>query len=127
MISEEESISIMLEWFPEFEARYIEHIGWWEGEERLYGLDMAAFSSYATVVITSGKDEEIDRLADFSELMILEGNEKVQWAIKLEFLENITNYGNSIPIERFTSKAKPNTKRICKELDMSWGTQTKGL
>jgi hypothetical protein len=130
MIDGKQCINIILEWFPNFLPMFKEHLNYWKHEkERPFGLDMAEFSSYAASLIKNGSDKEVEKLVDFTELMITEGNDEVNYAIKLEFLENITNRNDyeGFPIERFTTRLKPVSKEFCKELDKFWGTRTKGV
>ncbi|WP_133242767.1 DUF7674 family protein [Pontibacter virosus] len=119
----------MLKLFPDFKAKLEEHRNFWKDDEYEFGLEMAQFSSFAFDKIKGGTDEDVNKLADFAEQMLVEGNEKVRWAAKYEFLENITNSDGErdFPIERFTRKLKPHSIEFCKELDKGWGTKTTGI
>ena len=92
MINEQQWIDIILDWFPDFRPQYQEHLDEWKDDpERPFGLDMAEFTRYAVDLIQSGSDELVVKLTDFAELMITEGNESVDYAVCMMFLENITN------------------------------------
>jgi hypothetical protein len=129
MISEQDSIEIMLKLFPDFQVKLEKYRVLWKGEDYEFGLEMAKFSSLAYDKIKGGTEEDVSKLADFAEQMLTEGNEKVRWAVKYEFLENITNSNGerSFPIERFTRKLRPLSVEFCKELDKGWGTKTTGI
>ncbi|AKD03307.1 hypothetical protein POKO110462_22475 [Pontibacter korlensis] len=129
MLSEQESIEIMLKLFPEFKDKLEEHRDSWGDNKYEFGLEMAQFSSLAYDKIKSGTEEDIIKLADFAEQMLADGNEIVRWAVKYEYLENITNNDGErdFPIERFTKKLKPLSVEFCKELDKGWGTKTTGI
>jgi hypothetical protein len=58
--------------------------------------------------------------------MISNGNDEVKYAFKFEFLENITNRMNTIPIERFTKRLKQNSKDACIYLD-KMGNKNAGI
>jgi len=129
MIGEQDSIEIMLKLFSEFKDKLEEHRDFWGDNEYEFGLEMAQFSSLAYDKIKNGTEEDVSKLADFAEQMLTEGNDKVRWAVKYEFLENITNSDGEryFPIERFTKKLKPLSVEFCKELDKGWGTKTTGI
>ena len=110
-INPKDSIDIILSIFPEFIKQWTSHVNdWIIDEERPFGLDIGEFTSFACEIIINGTDKEIEKLIDLTEDMISNGNDKVKYAFKFEFLENITNRMNSIPIERFTKHLKQNSK-----------------
>ena len=129
MIDERTCITVMLTLFPSFIGQYEEHKKFWKGEERPFGMDMAEFSHFALDVIAEGTDVENEKLANFAEQMITEGNDDVSYAIKFFFLENITNRSGDwrIPLTRFTTKLKPESYEFCRELDNLWGSKTDGI
>ena len=102
MISEQDSIEIMLKLFPEFKVKLEKYRDFWGDNEYEFGLEMAQFSSLAYDKIKSGTEEDVTKLADFAERMLADGNEKVRSAIKYEFLENITNNdGERVKVSNF--------------------------
>ncbi|MDX5436376.1 MAG: hypothetical protein LPK03_04240 [Pontibacter sp.] len=128
MVDEKTSINLMLTLFPAFKSQYEEHVKFWKGENP-FGMDMAEFSHFALDIIAKGTDEEIEKLVNFAEQMITEGNDDVNYAIKFFFLENITNRSGdrSIPLIRFTTRLKPKSYEFCRELDKFWGSNTEGI
>ncbi len=90
---------------------------------------MAEFSQFALDIIAKGTDEEIEKLVTFTEQMITEGNDDVNYAIKFFFLENITNRSGDrrLPLTRFTTRLKPKSYEFCRELDKFWGSKTEGI
>jgi hypothetical protein len=104
-ITPKDSIDIIVSLFPEFTQQWTQHVNDWSlDEERPFGLDIAEFSSFACEIIIIGNDKEIEKIIDSTEEMISNGNDEVKYAFKFEFLENITNRMDTIPIERFTKR-----------------------
>ena len=124
----QESIILILDRIPGFIPRWTQYVQEWIlDDERPYGLDITEFSNYVCDVISEGKDEEIEQIVVLTEDMFTQGDAKVVRALVYQFLENITNRNDSIPIEQFTKSLKPISKKACLEIDLMWGTKTRGL
>ncbi|MCX2738446.1 DUF7674 family protein [Pontibacter anaerobius] len=128
MVDEKTCLTSMLTLFPAFHSQYEEHVKFWKGESP-FGMDMAEFSHFALDIIAKGTDKEVEKLVNFAEQMITEGNDEVNYAIKFFFLENITNRSGDrrIPLSRFTTRLKPKSFEFCRELDKHWGSKTEGI
>ena len=87
---------------------------------------MAEFVGYVQSLIVEGQETELQRVADFLEEMLTQGDEQVQWAFELMFLESLTN-NTKLPLERFVSILLPRSRHALKELDKGWGTRTPGM
>jgi hypothetical protein len=126
-INPNDSIQIILKTFPEYVHHWVKHVNEWTLDDRPFGIDIASFSAFACDIIITGNEILLEKIIDLTEDMVSNGDEKVRNAFKYEFLENITNRANEIPIERLTKHLKENSKKICLDLDLLWGTQTPGL
>lgn len=127
-ITSHDSIELILLTLPEYKVHWLQHLaGWTFDDERPFGLDIADFSVFASDIIKTGDDDTLNKIIDLTEEMVTNGDQQVIDAFKYQFLENITNKMNDIPIQRFTSRLKEKSKFFCIELDMLWGTNTPGL
>ena len=99
---------ILLE-FPAFRTQWDEHLESWHLPDRPIALDIAAFADFAVETICLGVDIEIDRLAEITELMLLQGDSVIEYAWKTMFLEQIALGINrrGFSVDRFTHKLQP--------------------
>lgn len=126
-LSPERSIECLLERFPAFQGNWQAHLEYWKNvTERPYGLDVAEFVGFVRSLIVEGQETELQRVADFLEEMLTQGDEQVQWAFRLMFLESLTN-NSKLPLARFVSKLLPRSRQALKEMDEGWGTHTPGM
>lgn len=129
-ISKENCMSIILEKFPGFQARWSAYKSDWEGEETTIYGEMCTFSSYAKRLLAHGKTDPsfIKEMFSFMEYILENGDEDVQNAVCTCFLENILNVTPSdIDPKRFVEYLGPQSREYCIAWDEFTGVQTEGL
>jgi hypothetical protein len=132
MVSKEQCMKMILEYFPKFQEKWQEHLDWWEGESAGLCNDMAEFSHYIRDLILrkDNKNEEAIKLAFILiERLMVEGTEEVQTAAATCFLENLINAVSweRISAESFVHLLGKESKAYCRAWDEFTGVKTEGL
>jgi hypothetical protein len=103
-------MEIILQQFPAFEAQWNLHLeSWIPTLDRPIALDIAEFADFAVDTICLGVDVEIDKLAVIVELMLLQGDDVINYAFRRMFLEYIARrFTNSqLSVDLFIQKLQP--------------------
>lgn len=127
-------IDTILKNFEGFGPIWDKHVEYWsdEPDKRTLCLDIAEFSHFVRDLISAKKENELKKVADLIEELIPEDpetDEDLYYSVKKCFLENITNLPSDegYPVEIFIAMLGPKSRKICKDLDIYWGSTTKGL
>ncbi|WP_310486533.1 hypothetical protein [Chamaesiphon sp. VAR_69_metabat_338] len=103
-------MEIILADFPDFAARWAVHLESWPTQiQRPIALDITEFAEFAIETIATGIDAQIDRLAAFTEVILLEGDAIVEYTFRRMFLEHLAQHScaGGFPIKQFTTKLRP--------------------
>jgi hypothetical protein len=126
MISDENCIELLKEKFPKF-------VPYWESYKDFawdLGLTirLIPFGDYVIDVIKSDNQEEIKRIFDFVEFLLINGDESVQTCITTGFLEHLLSEDpEQIQFKTFAKFLGPNSISYCKAWDEFCGMRTEGL
>jgi hypothetical protein len=117
------TISLLLEALPDFGARWREHIAHWGGNSAGSYNDMAEFVHFVMEdLYEQGKRDEVRRVFELVEKLLLEADEDTTNLIGLGFLETLQNiaswrpYGNKA-FEEFLGER---SMQIWRELQRIW-------
>jgi hypothetical protein len=103
-------MEIILHQFPAFQAQWDLHLeSWIPTLERPIALDIAEFADFAVDTICLGVDAEIDKLAAITELMLLQGDAVISYAVRRMFLEQIAHRfaSSELSVAQFVGKLQP--------------------
>jgi hypothetical protein len=128
MITEAESLRLILEVAPGFEPHWRDHRASWADETLPYGLDVAAFARYVIDRIQCGGLGKVAEIFALAERLLLEGEETVRDAIATEFLENLMNrVPDDLSPTSFVPHLGPASRAYCRAWDEFTGHKTEGL
>lgn len=105
-------VEIIIQEFPAFCAQWDSYLVSWNPLiERPLAVDLAEFADFALELIWAGDGSELDRLATTIELMLVEGDAVVKYAVRKILLEKLASSSTiaGFPIELFISKLQPQT------------------
>lgn len=110
--------------FPEFRARWDEHLKWWNGEEAGLYNDMSAFVQF--VIEDLYEKEKLDRVTFAFEKMeefLKEGDEEAQTLIDYGFFETLQCVASWRPYgkDAFLPFLGPLSRAVWEELNEIWG------
>jgi hypothetical protein len=103
-------MEIILHQFPDFQAQWDVHLeSWIPTLERPIALDIAEFADFAVDTICLGVEVDIAKLAAITELMLLQGDDVINYAFRRMFLEQIAHRftKNGSSVEPFIRKLQP--------------------
>ena len=103
-------MELILQEFPAFRTQWAEHLAAWDLPlERPIAVDIAEFADFAVVTIGAGVDAEIDRLAEITELMLLQDDPVIDYAFRTLFLSQIAlgTKRSGVTVARFTHQLRP--------------------
>jgi hypothetical protein len=133
MISENKCFEIILETFPKFKQLWEkERESGWKGPIRGLCLDLAEFSHYIEDMIAKNNNNDkstIELAFQIAEMLMNEGDDKVQEAVATCFLENLINAvsWDSISASSFVHYLGKESIEYCKAWDEFTGTKTPAL
>jgi hypothetical protein len=96
MIGEDLVIPMLLNTAPEFKAAFEEHISWFDKNDRGLGNDVSAYGrilkDFLNAQGENDLNEKVKSIFQTVELLLEQGNERVQTIIVTCLLENLSNY-----------------------------------
>lgn len=126
-ITEKRCIELMKEKFPKFHS-------YWETYIRDHGSDlgitiqMLPFCKYTVDAIKSNNEAEIEKIFNFVEFLLCNGDDDVQTAITTSYLEYLMSKDpDEIQFASVVKYLGENSKEYCRAWDKFTGVKTKGL
>jgi hypothetical protein len=126
-ITGERCIELMKEQFPKFPS-------YWEAYLREHGADnglhiqMLPFEEYTIDTIKSNDEAEMEKIFNFVECLLCNGDDNVQTAITTSYLEYLMSKDpDEIQFTSFVKYLGKNSKAYCRAWDKFTGVKTKGL
>ncbi len=126
-ITGERCIELMKEKFPGF-------LSYWEAYIRDFGSDnglhiqMLPFDEYTIDTIKSNDKDEMEKIFNFVEFLLCNGDDYVQTAITTSYLEYLMSKDpDEIQFASFVKYLGKNSKEYCRAWDKFTGVKTKGL
>lgn len=126
-ITGERCIELMKEKFPGF-------LSYWEAYIRDFGsenglhIQMLPFDEYTIDMIKSKDEAEIEKIFNFVEFLLCNGDDDVQTAITTSYLEYLMSKDpDEIQFASFVKYLGENSKGYCKAWDKFTGVKTRGL
>jgi hypothetical protein len=117
------TICALVDAFPDFSARWREHIAHWGGEPAGSYNDMSAFAVFVVEdLYEKGQIDEIRRVFQLLERLLVEGDQDTRGLIAVGFLEDLQcvaswrPYGNKV-FEQFLG---PMSEQFWRELQQLW-------
>lgn len=129
-MNRDEAFTVILEAHRDFVPRWNEHLEFWEGEDPGITNDFSTYAHYVVDLVKHDQTTELDMALDIIEQLLVNGDESVQYGVKMGFLEAVTNILLSWEREfslRFASKLHPTSKEFYRKLDTFWGTSIPGM
>lgn len=126
-ITAERCIELIKEKFPGF-------LSYWKAYIRDFGADnglhiqMLPFDEYTIDTIKSNNKAEIEKIFNFVEFLLCNGDDYVQTAITTSYLEYLMSKDpDEIQFASFVKYLGENSKGYCRAWDKFTGVKTKGL
>ena len=93
MYNEHEIIPKILRTIPEFIYDWKPHLDWWQNEDRPLGCDFARFGRFIKNQLSENNVNQdlVKKSFNLIEDFLKQGNERTQYYIISEIIENITN------------------------------------
>ncbi|WP_373539137.1 hypothetical protein [Chamaesiphon sp.] len=123
-------MELILHKFPAFRTQWAEHLAAWNLPlARPIAVDVTEFADFAVVTIGHGIDAEIDRLAEITELMLMQDDPVIDYAFRTLFLEQISlgTKRGGVAVDRFTHKLRPLGSYHWQALDLRVGIYPSGV
>lgn len=122
-------MEIILQEFPAFRTQWDLHLASWSLPDRPIALDIAEFGDFAVDTIAAGIDTEIDRLAAIIELMLLQGDSVINYAVRTMFLEQIAHrcQRSGLDLAVFTRQLQPLSHYHWQAIDRQWRIHLPGI
>lgn len=117
------TIEKILQDFPDFEPLWIKHLEYWDGDDsRTLGIDIAEFQCFISNKLKSKEKYNFQKVFDLVELLLIDGDDDVEYAIQFNFLENLLNRSSSghFPIDSFFKYLGEESKAFCKANEEFW-------
>jgi len=137
MVFEHECTALILKIFPELEKsqHWREHLEFWEGDSVSACGEMMVFGHYIRDEILKSENPPISaqKVFDFIEMLLNEGDQAVRDAAATCFLENLINYTSSsnpriyLDPFSFVHHLGPKSKAYCRAWDEFTKIKTPGL
>lgn len=125
------AMKYVLQVIPEYKKDWEEHLDYWKDEKRTVGLDLYSFLDFTVKQIEKNNTEILPKIFNIIEKLNVYGDESVQDAASMKFLEGLTNTsGNAperVPYESYINLLGPESKDFCRRLDKLWRSPTPGL
>lgn len=129
MIVETECLGIILQNVPSFHSDYQDYLDYWEGDKPGLCNEISAFSRFVIDLIVQEQLEELPKIFEVVELLLVDGEAKVKDAAATCFLENLLNKASAgeIKPEKFVPLLGPESRTYCKAWDEFTRVYTEGL
>jgi hypothetical protein len=129
VIGREEMRARLLQSFPDFAPRWNAFLEEWGGQPPTACSDMREFQDYVLDFIDGKADEQLRRVFELVEQLMVEGDDEVRTATATCFLEDLQNIAAAgrISADFFVPLLGPESRAYCKAWDEFTGAQTPGL
>lgn len=132
MVFENDCSKLIFEEFPEFEHSkdWQDHLVFWEGEKQSLGIEMATFSHFISDSLNNNVYHlNFEKVFNFIEFLMIEGDNEVKNAAATQFLENLINRTSSGELDpkKFVHLLGPKSREYCKAWDEFTDVKTEGL
>ena len=125
------TLEYILQKLPEYQGYLDECLLYWGSDKTTIHTHMTYFGRFTRDLIESKNYVLLPKIFAIIETLIVYGDEDVDNAASLCFLESVmTVSGNSpkeVPYASYIPLLGPESRKVCKELDEFWGYQTPGL
>jgi hypothetical protein len=126
-ISQKNLMNLIKEKFPKFIPYWESYINYW-GSDLGIIVPTMQLTDYVVDIIKSKDENEIERIFNFIEFLMCNGNEYVQTVIATEFLEGLLNRDpDEIQFINFSQNLGKETIGYLRAWNEFNGTQTEGL
>ena len=126
-ITEQNLIDIIKEQFPKFNPYWESYINHW-GDDNGLTIQMFPLIDFVLDVIKSNDEKEIERVFNFIEFLMCEGNDYAQTAIATGFLEGLVNHDpDEIQFINFAQYLGKKTVAHLRAWNAFHGAKTEGI
>lgn len=131
MVTKESCIQYILKEIPGFRDMWEEHMKYWEGNSPSLYTDISEFSNYIIELIRSNTTENLTKIFNLLEYLLIHGDADVKNAVSTCCLENIINTASDkksgVKYYMFVNLLGKKSKEFCKDYDQITGVKTPGL